>query len=264
MTKNENLTAVSVVAKSYIHLSQRTAFVYSHNTPYTDWSLLICEEGLVDFRVGEHTGRAQAGDIVLCPPGEILQREAITTMAFHFAVFELHAFIQQRKVDFPYFGKFTFRNKVQFSLIVDLLKKSQELISFSYTEHVLTDIIYHIIRDRNTPEPSNIPLDPLIAEAVKYIHTHVFDHVSTQATADHVGLYQSQFTRKFQKAMGTSPSRYIVKLRMEKVLKLLTESEESLEQIACQCGYQNEFYLSRVFSKEMGMSPSRYRHMHQV
>lgn len=263
MTTDPKITAVSVAAKSYIYLSQRTAFIYGRNTPYNDWSMLICEEGLVDYSVGTHSGRAQAGDIVLCPPGEVLQREALTTISFHFAVFEIEAFCNQDKTPFPYFGKFTLHNEIQFSLLSDSLKKSKEWISLKYTEHLITDILYQIIRERK-PNKSNKITDPLIEEAVQYIHTHVFEEVSTQSAADHVGLYQSQFTRRFQKEMGISPSRYIIGLRMKKVLRMLTETKEPLEQIAHQCGYQNEFYLSRVFSKEIGMSPSRYRHMHQV
>lgn len=265
MTTNIKLTACSVKAKSYIYFSQRTKFFYSDSTPHDAWSLLICEGGLVDYRVLNQNGRIQAGDIVLCPPNEVLHRKALTTMAFHFAVFELSAFSDQEQVPFPYYGKFTFHNKTQFSLIVNNLKESIESVSMKYTEHLISDVLYHIIQEKNShrQKPNHMP-DPVISKAIQYIHEHVFDEVSTQSAADYVGLYQSQFTRKFQKAMGIPPSKYITKMRVQKAMTLLVETEEPLESIAYQCGYQNAFYLSRVFSKEMKMSPSSYRHMHQV
>lgn len=83
-------------------------------------------------------------------------------------------------------------------------------------------------------------------------------------TAQHVGLSSSQFTRKFQKVMAVSPSKYITRLRMQKVCSLLIESDDTLEKIAKNTGFRNAFYLSRVFSKELGMRPSHYRRPHRV
>ncbi|MDF2723961.1 MAG: hypothetical protein K0Q59_3636, partial [Paenibacillus sp.] len=52
--------------------------------------------------------------------------------------------------------------------------------------------------------------------------------------------------------------------RLQKVCNLLTETDQTLEQIAEQCGFQTAYYLSRVFTKEMNTSPSRYRINHRV
>lgn len=263
MSVETQLTSCSTKIKSYIYLSQRTAFIY-RDVPFEDWTIMICEDGLVEFRVGSHSGEARAGDIVLCPPGEVLHRKAMTTVAFQFAVFELHSFSGNTAIPFPYIGKYTFPQMPQFLWFADKLRSSREIISLSYTEHLLSDLLYQIVREKTIRNKQTKPTDPVMTEAVRFIHQHVFDEVSTKSAADHVGMYQSQFTRKFQKEMGTSPSQYIAGLRLQKISALLVETDDSLESIAHQSGYQNAYYLSRVFSKAMKMSPSHYRNIHKV
>ncbi|WP_176706603.1 AraC family transcriptional regulator [Paenibacillus hemerocallicola] len=257
-------TSCATKLKRYIHLAQRNAFVYSPDAPYDDWTMLICEDGLVEYRVGNRSGEARAGDIVLCPPGEVLHRNALTIVSFQFAIFELRSFSEEKEIPFPYYGKHSFPQMSQFLVFAEKLKSSRELISESYTEHLLNDALYQIVREKTIRQKQKKATDPAMAEAVRFIHQHVFDEVSTKSAADHVGMYQSQFTRKFQKEMGTSPSGYIAGLRLEKIAALLVETDDSLEKIAHQSGYQNAYYLSRVFSKAMKMSPSQYRRIHQV
>lgn len=264
MSIHPRITTCTTKVSRYIHLSQRTAFVYSPDISYEEWTMLICEDGVVEFRVGDRSGEVRAGDIVLCPPGEVLQRKALTTIAFQFAIFELHAFSDGEAVSFPYYGKYSFPQLSQFLWFAERMKTSRELVSSSYTEHLLNDVLYQIVREKSMRSSSTKTTDPAIAEAIRFIHQHVFDAVSTQDAADHVGLHQSQFTRKFQKETGTSPSRYIAGLRLQKISALLVETDDTLESIAHQSGYQNAYYLSRVFSKAMKMNPSQYRQMHRV
>lgn len=264
MSNAPPLTFCATTVSRYIHLAQRQAFVYNPERPYDEWSMLICEDGLVEFRVGDRSGEARAGDVVLCPPGMVLHRKALTTVSFQFATFALRAAAQEQEIAFPYYGKYSFPHLSQFLLFAEKLRDSRELISASYTEHLLNDVLYQIVREKTIRNKQKKAADPAIAEAVRFIHQHVFDEVSTNSAACHVGMHQSQFTRKFQKEMGTSPSAYIAGLRLEKIAALLVETDDTLEKIAQQSGYQNAYYLSRVFTKAMKMSPSQYRRMHQA
>jgi AraC-like DNA-binding protein len=198
------------------------------------------------------------------PPGEVLYRKALTTIAFHFTVFELHCFSENSAIPFPYYGKYTFPQISSFLTYVEKLKSSREIISLRYTEHLLNDVLYQIVREKTIRSKQQKMTDPAMAEVVRFIHRHVFDEVSTKSAADHVGMYQSQFTRKFQKEMGTSPSQYIAALRLQKISALLVETDDTLATIAHKTGYQNAYYLSRVFSKAMKMSSSQYRNLHRV
>ncbi|MDF2721147.1 MAG: hypothetical protein K0Q59_822 [Paenibacillus sp.] len=59
-----------------------------------------------------------------------------------------------------------------------------------------------------------------------------------------------------------TPSKYLTSLRLEKAKKLLAETNWTLDQISGSCGYQNGFYLSRVFKANCLVTPNQYRKEH--
>lgn len=79
-----------------------------------------------------------------------------------------------------------------------------------------------------------------------------------------LGLSAVQFTRRFKSRFSKTPTEHLVTLRLDKVRHMLLETNYPLDAIAEQCGYENGFYLSRVFSKKFETSPSQYRKTHQL
>ncbi|MNI77000.1 HTH-type transcriptional activator RhaR [compost metagenome] len=61
-----------------------------------------------------------------------------------------------------------------------------------------------------------------------------------------------------------TPSDFVRSLRIRKAAGLLLDTDLTLNQIASRCGFENGFYLSRVFAQSMGMSPSKYRELNRV
>ena len=69
----------------------------------------------------------------------------------------------------------------------------------------------------------------------------------------------SSLQRSFVQQFGLSPNKYLVKLRMNKALELLTEDKLTVREIALACGFADEKYFSRVFKKKYGCPPSRLK-----
>ncbi|WP_315373425.1 helix-turn-helix transcriptional regulator, partial [Paenibacillus xylanexedens] len=88
--------------------------------------------------------------------------------------------------------------------------------------------------------------------------------ISLQELAQRLALSPVQLTRRFREAFQETPSGYLKRVRLKKAQNLLADSSLTLNQIAERCGYENGFYLSRVFSKTLGISPSEYRRRHRV
>lgn len=259
-----DIASVEARLQSYIYSEQRVAFTFPEET-YDNWTFLASVEGKFKYEVNSQKGEARVGELVLCPPGVTLYRQALNKLSFHFAIFELHTFNKHfEEIDFPFSGKLTWRNAAQLLQTLENMKTSRSSISRKYTEHLLNDLLYQMIKENSAACKDGLPTDPCIREAVRYINEYACKEISLQLIARHVGLSQSQFTRKFQKQMGMAPNKYVTDIRLQKVRKLLTETDDTLDQIAVQCGYQNAFYLSRVFTKTMEMNPSHYRRTHQV
>ncbi len=67
------------------------------------------------------------------------------------------------------------------------------------------------------------------------------------------------FDRLFKSAMGVSPSRYHINLRLDAARRLLRETKKSVVTIALDVGYTNPSHFAQLFRRETGLSPSDYR-----
>lgn len=77
------------------------------------------------------------------------------------------------------------------------------------------------------------------------------------ASLAHVSL--ATFYRLFKEPTNCTPAQYAYRLRIHKACKLLRRSDNSISEIACQVGFPDSNYFSRLFGREMGLSPRQYR-----
>lgn len=83
--------------------------------------------------------------------------------------------------------------------------------------------------------------------------------VSVAALADHAGLEERTFQRRFRAATGLTTTRYAQRLRIAHAQDLLQLSDRSIEQVAWDAGYADPVSFRKVFLRITGLSPSAYR-----
>lgn len=98
-----------------------------------------------------------------------------------------------------------------------------------------------------------------LAHVLEYMHLHYREPLSLDRLAEEAGASQFHFARLFKKAMGVTPHRYLVKIRMEAAASLLTNTDLSILDIALECGYQSQSHFSAAFQRHFSCPPSRYR-----
>ncbi|AYV47679.1 AraC family transcriptional regulator [Caulobacter flavus] len=77
-----------------------------------------------------------------------------------------------------------------------------------------------------------------------------------------IGVSCSHFSRAFKKAFGQSFSRYVIALRLERARQLLTETDQSISDIALACGLSDQPHLTRLFHRSYGAPPHAWRRAH--
>ncbi len=108
--------------------------------------------------------------------------------------------------------------------------------------------------DVSSPEEGNA-----VVRAKKYIADHLQEDLSRSDIAAAVYLNSDYLSHLFHEKTGLSLSAYIQQLRMEKAIRLLTQSNESVTRIASMCGFSNIPYFSRQFKTYTGKTPNEYR-----
>ncbi len=116
-------------------------------------------------------------------------------------------------------------------------------------------IQYNVKEDADTLSHSNL------RQVIEYMDVYLNQNVGLTELADLVGLSQCYFARLFKKSTGISPAQYLIKLRLEKVTRLLGSTKLSVDEIAQQTGFSSHSYLCRMFRKYRSVTPAQYRKM---
>ena len=72
-------------------------------------------------------------------------------------------------------------------------------------------------------------------------------------------MSERNFLRLFKREFGVTPSKYLLRARLELTCKLLASSDLPVDKIARRTGLSNGERLSKLFRKEFSMSPTEYR-----
>lgn len=94
---------------------------------------------------------------------------------------------------------------------------------------------------------------------MQYIHQNYARTITLEELAQTVLLSKSSVLNIFQKQLHTSPIHYLVNYRLTRASKLLTETENSVAQIAHDTGFENNGYFCRKFKDLFQLTPSEYR-----
>ena len=133
-----------------------------------------------------------------------------------------------------------------------------------YVQGIAQAIAIHLARNYAEAvheSPSGSPSLPgfKLRQISHWMAEHLAEDFTLDQLAAQAGVSKFYFTRLFRNAMGMSPSRYLLTLRMDEARRLLRETKRSVVDIALDVGYANPSHFARFFRRETGLSPSDYR-----
>ncbi|MFI1004773.1 GlxA family transcriptional regulator [Streptomyces galbus] len=100
--------------------------------------------------------------------------------------------------------------------------------------------------------------DPL-REVQRWITEHPADDLSVEALAARARLSPRHFARAFREETGTTPGRYVDRVRLEHARRLLEDTADGVEEISRASGYGTPEAMRRAFVKALGTPPAEYR-----
>ena len=98
-----------------------------------------------------------------------------------------------------------------------------------------------------------------LLRSFSYILSHYTEPLSVKELAYRAGYTEARFILLFCRYFGAPPKSYITYLRLNKAREMLRTTALPVCRIANLCGYEDEFYFSRLFCRRFGMSPMAYR-----
>lgn len=131
----------------------------------------------------------------------------------------------------------------------------EEMLTYLFRELML---LIHRRMTEAMPQVSGF-IQEEIERAKDYFEEHYNEEISIEQYAASRSMSTSWFNRNFRGAVGTSPMKYILDIRIRNAQVLLETTDYSIANIAAVIGYDNPMYFSRMFRKAKGMSPAKYR-----
>lgn len=105
----------------------------------------------------------------------------------------------------------------------------------------------------------NAALSRPILECMNYIYAHIKERITIEDLAKATGNSASYISRLFKDEIGTSPSDYIRKVKLEKAQNLLRFSDFTLVEISSYLSFSSQSHFIKLFQEETGMTPKKYR-----
>lgn len=101
--------------------------------------------------------------------------------------------------------------------------------------------------------------DSKVAMVQEWVGENSHREVSVDDLAAICSMSRRTFERRFKRATGQTPLRYVQQVRIEKAKRLLEAGEATFETITAEVGYEDPSTFRRMFQKSTGLSPTVYR-----
>lgn len=105
--------------------------------------------------------------------------------------------------------------------------------------------------------------DSELEPALSTIDERLAEPLTIARLAKRCGLSPDHFGRRFARATGRTPMRYVQERRIARAADRLIHGEEGIDAIAKASGFANRFHFSRVFTRAIGTPPAQYRRQHR-
>jgi len=127
---------------------------------------------------------------------------------------------------------------------------------FEYLENVVIDYLHNKNNKNDKDEETN---NKALNSILAYINNYYFNDISIKDLASRFYVHPNYISFLFKKELNITFSQYLLKIRINYAVELLTGSNLSISDIAKKIGYNDYFYFAKVFKKHMGKTPSHYR-----
>jgi transcriptional regulator GlxA family with amidase domain len=100
-------------------------------------------------------------------------------------------------------------------------------------------------------------------EPLREVQRHVVEHpeadLSVEALATRACMSTRHFARAFAAETGTTPARYVERVRIEAARRRLEDTAEPIAAVASTCGFGTAETMRRTFLRALDVGPAEYR-----
>ena len=200
------------------------------------WDIfLIISKGSFEYTVDGNTFDIKENEIAYFPANTYFTRAITSPITFHQLRFhtdrnnKYYKYLKAGKLNIP---AETVAEMIKSMDITARLSEEREIFP-----HMIENIILqHYLRcKKEQATPQGYSSD--ILYVIRYMDDHLSEKISIEKLAEQVYLSHVGLIWKFKQQLGTSPSQYLIMLRMQYAKQLLLDGDLRIGEISERCGY---------------------------
>ena len=118
---------------------------------------------------------------------------------------------------------------------------------------------YDLERIKKRAMKTKKQIDPRVQIVADYIVLHPKEKYTPEKMANMAELSKQRFSSLFKENMGKTPMEYVREIRLTTAARALLVSNDNVNDIAYEVGYEDANYFIREFKAAFGCTPNQYR-----
>lgn len=159
-----------------------------------------------------------------------------------------------------YISQYHLEKEISLKIAIHPLYYIQDFPNWQKAFQYLTSLSEHLFALMSDAESNRN--EHLVSIVEKYINENLTRPLSLSDVASCINYNATYVARLYKQLRGISLTDYITKCRIQKAITLLVTTNDSIQSIAKETGFDTSQYFSIVFKKEVGMPPRDYRATH--
>ena len=108
-------------------------------------------------------------------------------------------------------------------------------------------------------EPPPVPQGSLMEPVLRWIEENLETQLTVHQMAQHCGMSERTFNRRFREQTGTTPLQWLLRARVRRAQYLLENTGHGIDRIARQAGFGSPTAFRERFRRVAGVAPQAYR-----
>ena len=204
---------------------------------------ILMQPGSVIMRSPEIIHSDEYGPVPLRGLMMELDREWLQTCRHFLSVFENYRYFQNGAVP---------------ALALRIYRESRikDTVAPVIVEGLMLEMLGHASRSL-----VKMPVRPpsWLTQARDLLHGRFNDSLNLVEIANLVGVHPTHLARSFKKHYRTTVGEYIRRLRLDWATRRLSETEDSIAEIALAAGFYDQSHFSHLFKQHTGLTPAEFR-----
>ena len=225
-----------------------------------DWLLLLVCDGICECVRNGETYSVEAGSVMIFAPHESQQYgypEECTAMWIHFSGTAVSEIISSCGLVAGYNRLCAAKNVIE--AFLEMIRRFHTPGREIHANAELLKLLYALSDCRESHTNSASTNNSGILSVITYINTNYNKNITLDGLAKISGYSKSRFSHLFSEITGTTPVKYQNQIRLRTAAQMLTDTENTISDIAYACGFSDALYFSRSFKRIYGVSATEYR-----